>query len=417
MKRIASVAVLPFPLTVISLFSYGILHFLGHVDDWTHVRFAQNMGNKTHNLFGCQERIIYLYSKDLHSKMLELLEDSWHLKRILHFAQCGGNKQTKSLYARLVSVLRKLDTEGSRRAITQTSLLISDLRNKSRDIWKGTEVMETFVPLLESLEIAQPLVASYPPDKRFLYLPVFKDRGGATRTEDDVNDYFEVVLSEGRIYELKNKRVSIVVGGPSRSGKSTLAVSLVAEMQNYIRSLKSRQGFSDLELSVGLANLDLATPTTQAIAEKWATDREKVASLKRPWNIALAEEAQRNLFQCREENNISIGDLPGGRVDDITELLASSADAAIIISNDWNVFKEEWNPLFCRVGLPLVAKIRSRRADEGFSSLITTRDPGKALMGRISSLNRYTKSWDLFIQWLAAFLLFEILPTQFEKGS
>jgi len=415
--KIASVVILPFPLTVISLFSYGILYFLGYIDETTHVRFAHSMGNKTHDLFGCQGRIIYLYSRDLHSKMLELLEESWHLKRILHFAQCGGNKQTKSLYARLVSVLRKLDTESSRRAIIQTSFLISDLRNKNRDIWKGTEVMETFVPMLESFEIAQPVVVSYPPDKRFLNLPVFKDRGGATRTEDDVNDYFEVVLSEGRIYELQNKQISIVIGGPSRSGKSTLAVSLVAEMQNYIRSLKSRQSFSDLELSVGLANLDLATPTTQAIAEKWASNHEKVASLKRPWNISLAEEAQQNLFKCREENNISIGDLPGGRVDNITELIASSADAAIIISNDWNVFKEEWNPLFSRLGLPLVAKIRSRRAEEGFSSLITTRDPGKALMGRISSLKRYTKSWDLFIQWLAAFLLFEILPTQFKTGS
>jgi len=349
--------------------------------------------------------------------MLELPKGDWCLKRILTFAQSGGNPQTKNLYVRLATALqKKQNIYTSRKALVEAFLLVSRLKEKSGDIWQSTNALEAFVDVLESNP--KPFIpsCSYPPDKRFLDLPVFQKRNGV-RTEDDVTGSFEVTLSEGRIYELQNKHIALVTGGPSRSGKSTLAVSLMGEMKKCIKSLNTRGNFSDLEVTVGLANLDLATPTTLAIEEGWATDHERVKSLKRPWTIELAEEAQKNLLSCRAKYNITIGDLPGGRIDDITELLAATADASIIISNDWETLKKDWCPLMKSVGIPIVSLIRSRSAGDGVSSLVTQRIEGEILMGRISSLNRQQKSWDLFIQWLALFLLFDVLPAKFKAGS
>ncbi|OGI95056.1 hypothetical protein A2917_01595 [Candidatus Nomurabacteria bacterium RIFCSPLOWO2_01_FULL_42_17] len=414
MNKPSSVAVLPFPLTAAALFGYGILRFLGHIDEKTHTRFTRVSGSRA-NLFGCQERIINLHCGEFYPKVFGLIKSDAQLKRILYFAVCGDNHQNRTRHVRLVAALQKLNTDTSRRALTEVFLLVRMLKEKSDDIWKSEKILENFTIMLESLEV-QPVVTTYPPDKRIISLPVFQKKDGIP-TDDDVTGSFEVTLSEGRAYELQDKHICLVVGGPSGSGKSTLSVSLVAEMENCIRSLKSRTSFSDLQLTVGLANLDLATPTTQAIAEGWATDREKVKNLKQPWTMELAEQAQQELLRSRAQHNIVIGDLPG-RVTDVTELLAGTADASIIITKDWTVLQKEWNPFMSSVGLPIVSRIRSRRSDEtGFSSLVTHRRPQQRLSGRITALNRYHKSWDLFIQWLAVFLLFEILPTQFEAGS
>ena len=65
------------------------------------------------------------------------------------------------------------------------------------------------------------------------------------------------------------------------------------------------------------------------------------------------------------------------------------------------------------LGVPVISKIRKRNSDEGVSSIVTSWQQGERLSGRVTALNRTQKSWDLFIQWLALFLLFDILPNKF----
>jgi len=402
---------------VISLFSYGILRFLGYIDGNTHMRFTSVPSTKKKtDLFGCEGQIAYLHRANLHSRVLELLEGDYYLKRIISFAQNGGNPQTKTLYKDIISTLRKRQTTNtSREALTEAFLLVVRLKEKNGDIWKSAEAIEAFVEKLKSLN-PYTLPISYPTDKRYMDLPVFKPREGV-RTEDDITGSFKVVLEEGKILELQEKHITIVIGGPSGSGKSTLAASLVSEMRNVIRSLQTRQGFENLKLDVGLLDLDLATPAVTAIEGGWATDRERMERTKRPWTTELAKEAQKNLIRARAKYNITVGDLPGGKIDYITELLTASGDVGIIITNDWEILTKNWVPLMMSAGVPVASKIKSRKTGDGVSSLVTQMKEGEILMGRISSLSRQHKSWDLFIQWLALFLLFDMLPAKFKAGS
>jgi hypothetical protein len=414
MKTIASVAVLPFPLTAAALFGYGILRFLGYINECTHTRFTR-VSNSSTGLFGCSGRIINLNCTQLYLKMLEVTQTDKHTKRILTFAVFGdcNESRTKVLYLQLVSALQSLSTTNeARQALEKVFFFINERKIQG---WRSVKEIESFVTTMESIKVRSSFAIVYPPDKVFLSLPVFK-KDRQTSSDDNVTGSFAVELPEGRIFELCDKHIALAIGGPSGSGKSTIAVSLVEEMRDRIRSLKSRSGFSNLQLSVGLADLDLGTPTTRAIAEGWATDRAKVESLKQPWTMELAERAQTVLLSQRAEFNILICDLPG-RVTETTELLAGTADAGILIATDWTEITEVWNPFVSCIGLPVISRIKRREAMEGFSSLVTKWLPGEHLSGRITALNRSQKSWDLFIHWLALFLLFDILPRQFEIGS
>jgi len=421
MKKPSSVAVLPFPLTAAALFGYGILRFLGHINEQTHTRFTR-VSSHHDTLLGCEGRIVYLNCTELYLKILSAVEVEVdkHIRKVLSFAMfgdCSQNDldlgvQTKSTHSRLLSALTKLDVNASRKALEHIHTFIVELQQIKT--WRSLQDIEAFVSALEALEV-KPSVISYPPDKRFLSLPVFKE-GKLISKGDHVTGSFTVTLDEGRVFDLQNKHICLAVGGPANSGKSTLAVSLATEMENCIKSLKSRSSFSELEFSVGVVNLDLGTPTARAIAEGWAADRKKLEMEKRSWTIDLAEKAQKELLCSRARHNILIGDLPG-RITDITQLLAGSADAGIIISRDQQILSEEWAPFMSSSGLPIVSRIKKREAEEGLSSLVTKRCPGESFNGRIVTLNRSQKSWDLFIQWLALFLLFDILPRQFDAGS
>lgn len=404
----AATAILPFPLSATALFGYGILRFLGHVSDDTHVRFAHVAGSPS-KLFTCQGKIIELRlrTSDLYLEVLGLTGSDPQLKRILTFA-CHGDKEMRE---RLESVLHKLNTENRRKALSLVSQLIATSMETKSDMWKSTKGFEAFVTTLSSLPTRLP--TTYPPDKRIMSLPVFKGKKEGVRTEDDVTESFEVVLEEGRICTLQGKHIGIVIGGPPQSGKSTLAVSLVAEMQNWITTLQTRRDFEGLNVTVGRCTLDLATPTTEAIAEGWANiDSQKLTSMKQPWTPRLAKRAQERFLESRGKYNIVVGDLPG-RVTEITELLVSTADACIILSNDWDIVQKEWIPLMNTAGVPIISKVRRRETGDGYSSLVTSWRKGERFSGRVTALNRTQKSWDLFIQWLALFLLFDVLPTQF----
>mgnify|MGYP001594520226 CR=1 FL=1 len=136
MKKIASVAVLPFPLTAAALFGYGILRFLGYISETTHTRFTRVSSSYT-GLFGCQGRIVNLHCNKLHLEILELLKGDGHLKRILTFAAFGNQLNTKSMHSRLVSALFKLNTSANREALAKVSTFIG---YSSEDSSSGTGV-------------------------------------------------------------------------------------------------------------------------------------------------------------------------------------------------------------------------------------------------------------------------------------
>ena len=157
----------------------------------------------------------------------------------------------------------------------------------------------------------------------------------------------------------------------------------------------------------------MSSNTTDAIADAWAnSEPERVERTKREWTPRLARRGVEKLLKSRARGNITISDLPG-KVTDITRLLAAPADAAILLSRDWELLKQEWVPLMQKLGVPVISKIRSRQVGEGLSSIVTLYQPGERLNGRVVALNRIQKSWDPFIQWLSVFLLFDILPSMF----
>ena len=414
MKKPSSVAVLPFPLTAAALFGYGILRFLGYINENTHTRFTR-VSSPHIALFVGQGKIISLHGDDLYPKINERIGGKADLRRIFNFGVFGGGSQyqTKATYSRLTSALQKLNTSACREALKNVYEFTAMLMGGNTDIWKSVQILEHFIIALESLEKPS-VVATHPLGISFASLPVFKQHNGIV-TDGNVIKSFKVPLTEGRIFDLENKHICLSIGGPKGSGKSTLAPSLVEQMQICIDSLKSHPDFSKLQLDVVYTTLDLGTPTGPAIVGGWADNREKVRAMKQPWTEELAERTQQEFLQSRAKNNITIGDLPG-RITEITELLAGSTDVGIVISNDWGLPKTEWCEFMSALGLPIVSRIKSQKATEG-SSLVTNWRKGEQLNGRITELNRFRRSSDPFIQWLAPFLLFDILPTQFEAGS
>ncbi len=410
MKKPASVAVLPFPLTKAALFGYGILRFLGQINEQTHTRFTRILG-PYHTLFECEGRIVYLNCKEMYMKILDTVETDRHIKKILSFTMFGEfSTSGRALHSRLASALTRLDTSTSRQALNDAYIFISKFWDR---VWHSPNEFEALVKALELMEVKPPNLPR-PSGDVLLSLPVFK-REKQIEPDQNVTGSFEEVLQENRIYELQDKHIGLAIGGPIGSGKSTLAVSLVDEMRRRIRQTKSHSDYCNLQVTVGLSSLDWATPTAQAIVEKW--DSKKLQERKQPWTTELMERVQQAFLCSRAQHNVVIGDLPGKITEEVTKPLAASADASILISNDWNVLKEEWVPFKHSLGLPIVSRIRSRGMEAGFSSLVTNYVKGKTLNGRITAINRNQKSWDPFIQWLAPALLYDILPIQFEAGS
>src|SRR3989338_4692707 len=407
-RIVAAVVVLPAPLTPAALFCYGILRFLGYInEEKTHARFTRVAGPHA-ELFGCEGRIADLRG-NLYPGVLGLIGSDTILKRMLTFASFGD----QIVHSRLESVLRKLNTENSRLALSEVFCLVVDCVETKSDPWKSAGGLEVLVETLGSLATQSRQAIVYPPDKRFLSFPVFQEKNSGHRTEDDITGSFGVTLEEGKIFALRGKHLGIAIGGPRGSGKRTLSVSLVAEMDNCLRSLQTRASFADLDVKVGLQTFDMGTPTTRAIQEGWAaTDQEKLLSQKQPWNMGLARQSLKGFLRSRGKYNIVVSDLPG-RITDITRIIAASADAGIVVRNDLEFAKTNWFPFMRSVGVPIVAKIRSRQGNEGLSSLVSHWRPGELFSCRVTALNRSNKSWDLFIQWLALFLLFDILPKQF----
>ena len=400
------VAIVPLPLTPAALFGYGILRFLGRINEATEIRFTRILNPQT-IFFSCEERIVDLRvdAGVLHSQVLRLVEPNSLLKRVLSFATFGENQE---VHAKLESVLKELNTESSRLALSEISGLVRVFVENGQDAWKSARFIEPLADDL-SLLVTRPLTNPYPRVTLPVCIPILEQKG--EHTERKAVDSQEVMLELERVFSLQEKHIGIVIGGPPHSSKSSLAVNLVSEMRRWIKFLKKIPGFEKLELTVGYSKVDHGDPAGDAIHGKWANDNERLQNQKQLWNTKLAKIAQRGFFESRAKYNLVVADLPG-LVTDITRLLVAPADAGILISRDYQITEQEWVPLMKSFGVPIVSKIRSRQSHEGLQSMVTSWQKGKRLNGRVVGLDRIQIP-DLFIQSLALFLLFDILPTQF----
>lgn len=237
-------------------------------------------------------------------------------------------------------------------------------------------------------------------------LPVFRSN---LPLDHEIVSYRQVSLDESRAAELVGQHIGLVVGGPPRSGKSTLVASLHNELTNIVASLKTRPGWEDFSFEIKCLNLDLGTPTVHAITQSSGRDDNKLKRIKQPWSKELALEAMRSFCKEKAKANLVIGDLPG-KIDLFTELISAPADAGIIVCHDWSK-KPEWQAFYGSLGIVKVAQARTRTAEEGLPSMVKRFNPSHELAGRIAGLDRHVCSWDPFITFLARALLFDLLPS------
>lgn len=415
------IVLVPFPLTPLSAFAYFLFGHCKLIGDDVVVRFnplatdknskgAQNFrfGIETPlegailnlGFFGLENELKALLAK--HDSKAEL----GVLKRWLNYCQAGDNQKGK--------VLQKWLTELTIVSLNDPKAILNTAARSFVGWLKGGIDPNSTTLAFPHIPAAPVSTLSLPPDTKVVTIPIFKENEeseekGDHKPQTVIATTREVELHEGKAWHLCNMNIGIVVGGPPNSGKSTLTMSLTAEVQNIIKSLKTRGGWEGFNLSADSKDLDLATQTVAAIKSGEGKDSEAHKARKQPWTSKLALEAFDYFRVEKGICNIIFADLPG-KYTDITELLSAQADAAIFVTSNW-AEKVTWSGGFGSLGIPIVCEARSHLAEAGLYSVITTYNPKDTIIaGRVVGLERVTHSWDRFVSWLAEFLLFELLP-------
>ncbi len=133
----------------------------------------------------------------------------------------------------------------------------------------------------------------------------------------------------------------IVFGGPPNCGKSTLAVSLYAQMR--------RRG-----MSVGLHEIDVYSDTHDCILGKkpWGERRKRrfcrFDRIIRP----------RILEYASDTSDIVLGDLPGNLRNQFLAKMIAPADAAVVVGRDYAGMLP-WEALFARMSIPVLVRVFS----------------------------------------------------------
>ncbi len=444
------VLLVPFPITPLSAFGYFLYRNLGIVDAEVGIHYhrsstvpvaAVEMGGGVIHNFATSDLSTHL--ETVISEHHNWEHQWWLLRRLLSFCKSGDSANGKRMLRWLIGLSISLDDP--KLVLERTERFFVACLEQKLDLWEvgfsaPEEVQEPTLPMIPGMKRTIDAILSmirrarwithqigrrisvsrrqrpFAPtvlagDKRIVTLPIFKTHKPG---EKEVVAAARFELIERRGWELQSSHIGVVIGGPAGSGKSTLAVSLAAEMRNILDSLATRSGWDGFSLTSELVTLDLATPTTEAIQTGTGKDRAGLETLKRPWTVDLAFQAQLRFQEAKMRSNLVFADLPGGKVDTITEITASLADVAILVTNDWSKMPE-WRTFAQRMGIRVVSEARSHLSNEQFSSVVTTYRPGRFIAGRVTDLDRVGRSWDRFVSWLAEFLLFDILPTLQEE--
>jgi GTPase SAR1 family protein len=218
-----------------------------------------------------------------------------------------------------------------------------------------------------------------------------------------------------RILLLTDQHFSLVIGGPPNCGKSTFAVSLFEAMQGIVKDCIERRIISPDDLSVGICDLDLAAPTVRYIQER----RDVPTDRKRPWDESLMTLAVDLFGACKEQNNVVIGDLPGGIPDQLTARFAALASFSTRVFTRTDPKTDAWKEFLIGANLPTkLIEVHTRLHEPDKKSGVRNfqaRSRGKRrdfLRGRMVDLERVAKPDDPFIQFAAHALLLDFLPDQ-----
>ncbi len=402
------VLLVPFPITPLTALAYFLLRRIGKIDAEILIRYSRASAARP-TQFIMSDGVVCNLAALMDYRAFEALvphvggAEGRALKKLMTYCADGDPGRGYPLNRWLANLA--LATNEPAPVLATASELFTAWLEQGLDPWRREKLPLPRVPR------ARP--PAYPLDRRILTLPVIKsDEVG----KEEISDQARFELREGKIFELMRAHVGVVVGGPAGSGKSTLVASLTAGVRDNVESLKTRHGWEKLELTVEAVDLDLGTPTLNAIATGRGWEREELATLKQPWTQELALAALERFAAAKARANIVFADLPGGPVGTITEIAAAAADAAILLSWDWGLMSE-WRAFLNRLGIALVSQARSYRDEDarGLTSMMRLYAPGRIFTGRIVGLDRVGRSWDRFISWQTEFLPFDILPAIITK--
>ncbi len=168
-----------------------------------------------------------------------------------------------------------------------------------------------------------------------------------------------------------NLPVSIIIGGPANSGKSTLAESLARALRR-------------LGVDAFAEDLDLASPTLEFIrgTKGW----EQRLSSKKEWTPQLAEKAASLFEKASAKHAVVIGEAPG-KITDISKRIAQKADYAIILCRDDHRGEmANWQGFFDQLGVPVICVAVSKLTGTG------SIEPGEVIRATLTGLNRTPKT-------------------------
>lgn len=398
------VVIVPFPLTPLSAFGYFLYQGGGEISPNAYSVYHWRPTSDRIKKAWQSDDVLVLTGRDITERLDRLIQtepktlESQNRRRLLHLiASPSSGKQKENIEA----FARSLNTDWStpQPALMAAIKVFAEILGSKQDP-RLSELQELSIHKAESF-----VSLDLPRSQVLDTLPKFDDTPAPNQK---LIGYWHQALEESNIGSLTNQHLSLVVGGPPGSGKTTATVTLVDEMNNLAGSLRSRLGWEEFNLSVGYVNLDLGTPVGNHIVNQQGQNRELLESLKQKWTPEKAEAGLHAIMEAKKEYNIVVADLPG-RIDGLTRMLSCGADGSLIFSNKWELV-DEWKRFFAEMGQPNLTQAFTRPPNEGLMSSVKVYRPGSFLSGRVCGLVRVVCSWDPFLKFLAKALLFDLLP-------
>lgn len=265
---------------------------------------------------------------------------------------------------------------------------------------------DRFYPCDEEIQTGRKERSFYDLGPVEISVPVLK----GSEFESDVVETLRFNMDKIRTVYLPRLRRTLVIGGSPNSGKSTMAASLFIAIQNVLAECERVGILARGEVKVALCDLDLCSPTAEVVLNGCLPGKKRV------WDDALCSEALGRLATLEEENNIVIGDLPGGLPDSITTRLTTAVRYSLLVNQFGHESDRTWREFLASFsGHNRLAGIRTRLDPDRVSGIKTFRslskgDSHNSLIGQVVNLERRPKPDDPVIKFLAWVLVCDFLP-------